>query len=273
MNTLHRILPIFFALALFAACKSSTQIIENEVGIIRGSVQPYENCQPLPNRSGATVSIQGTSLSTTSDTVGNWMISNVPAGIYNILITKPGFDTDLITQDQFSGAGTQFQEGQQIHLETLLPDSVLITSIQVTKMDSIRYRGDSVVNIRDSLGRLTGDSINYYLYDTIGYEYPLTVTFTMQGPDSAIYFTRTLADMTHDTTLSLYYYNPYFYNGATIARNNSITLSTTMFTLLDDKGGFEGYPHPGDTIVISTIPTPSCQGRKVIVLSKSFVLP
>jgi hypothetical protein len=257
------VLSCILALALLGACKSSTTVVQNDVGIIQGKVAISVNCNALSNDSGATVQIEGTGFSTTTNSLGDWTMNNVPAGIYNIIITKPGFDTDLIAQDQFSGAGTQFLENGAISATSPLPDSVLISSIQITKNDSII---------------ITKDSAGNNVYDTIGYEYSLNITFIMNGPDSAIAFAPALIDTTPDSSsLNDGFMN--FPQGVTsISRNQSIVRTGTIYSRLWEypKGVYQpGSPRPGDTIVVTTTPSPSitCEGRKVINVSKSFVLP
>ena len=252
------ILSSILALALLGACKSATTIVENDVGIIQGKVALSVNCNAFSNDSGATVQIEGTVFSATTNSLGDWTINNVPAGIYNILITKPAFDTDLIPEDQFSGAGTQFNENGSISSFSPLLDSVLITSIQITKSDSIRYR-DSVVN-KDSVG---------VIYDTISPEYFLTTSFTMQGADSAIFFYGTLTDVTRPTS---YFQTPdNEIVTTTISRNGAIVGKVHWFTALG-VNNISPAPQPGDSIVVTTMPYSSCRGPAP-TLSKGFVLP
>ncbi len=257
------ILSSILALTLLGACKSPTTIVENDIGIMQGKVALFANCNSVSDASGVTVSIEGTAFSATTNTQGDWTINNVPAGIYNILITKPGFDTDLIAQDQFSGAGTQFLENGGIRSESPLLDSVLISSIQITKKDSIQH-WDSVI----SLGNGTYDTIPYH-FDTVGYEYFLNITFTMQGPDSSISFEARLTDVTHTTYE--YVTNEGYLQTQPISRSGSFVSHAGWITATGSNG--QGYPQPGDSMVVKTIPLSSCEGRKVDTLSKGFVLP
>ena len=270
------ILSSILALTLLGACKSPTTIVvNNDVGTIQGKVVVNVNCSPLSNASGTTVHIEGTAFSATTDSLGDWTLNNVPAGIYNIMITKPGFDTDLITQDQFSGAGTQFFENGSISSALPLLDSVLITSIQITKKDSVEYR-DSVVNLKDSLGHWTGDSTIYYIYDTVGYEYSLSITFTMNGPDSAISFVPTLKDVTPDSSNLNQDYMNFSQAATTILRNQNLVRSGIIYSWLwaYPQGVYQpGSPRPGDNIVVTTTPSSTCSGRHVTTVSKGFVLP
>lgn len=60
-------------------------------GAVTGLVQNAVTRQPL---SGATVVVDGTGLSTLSDSLGRYRISGIPAGAYTITVTFVGFDTE-----------------------------------------------------------------------------------------------------------------------------------------------------------------------------------
>jgi hypothetical protein len=242
---------IVFAIAIIGGCKSSTTVVDVNTGTLQGKVALSVDCNLLPNASGATVHIEGTGFSETTDSLGDWTMNNVPAGIYNILITKPGFDTDLISQDQFSGAGTQFLENGAISSFSPLLDSVLITSIQITKKDSILWNDTTK------------------MFDTVSYEYFLTASFTMQGPDSAIFFYGTLTDVTHPTS---YFQTPdNEIVTPTLSRNASIVGEVHWFTALGLNSIYPA-PQPGDSIGVTTMPYSSCRGPAP-QLSKGLVLP
>jgi hypothetical protein len=243
---IKRMLPVFLALALLGACKSSTTVVENDVGIIQGKVALSDVlCNPIANASGATVQIQGTGFSATTASNGQWQINDVPAGIYNIIITKPGFDTDLIPEYQFSGAGTQFLEYGAI-ADVTVKDSVPILSILVAPQDSIYKWLDSTVE----------------MYDTSGVGYGLKVLYTMYGQDSAISFGTSIADITHPS------FSPGNVYSTTIARNQTLSLGDTIMYPYWQHN----YPPPGDSMVITTTPS-SCEGSHGIAVSRGFVLP
>jgi len=106
---------IIFAIAIIGGCKSSTTVVDSYTGTFEGKLALLAvNANPLPQQGGATIQIQGTPFSATTDTSGAWHIDNVPAGIYNIIEMKAGFDTTIISQYQFSGAGTSFLEHDAI---------------------------------------------------------------------------------------------------------------------------------------------------------------
>jgi hypothetical protein len=79
-------------------------------------------------QSGATVSLSGTSYSTTTDSNGNYVIAHVPTGTYTIMFTKQDFDTAMILGDRFSGIDTSVLLTQDLQL---IPyDSVICDSAQ-----------------------------------------------------------------------------------------------------------------------------------------------
>jgi len=152
----HSILSIFVAVALLGSCKSSTSTGESTAvtGTFKGNVALVDaRGDTLSNYTGATVNIEGTSFHATSNATGDWEIDNVPAGVYNIILTKPGFDTLVIPQYEFKGVGTSF---------------ILSSGIQALPMDSLVFTVSSL--IEDS----TSD----------GYLILLTASGGVSGPDS-----------------------------------------------------------------------------------------
>src|ERR1035437_11139545 len=87
-------------------CKNSTVVTTDELCSFRGKLTLVgANGNPLSWQSGATIQVEGTAFSTTSDSAGEWGLDHVPAGIYNLMLWKPGFDTLIIPEYQFSGSG------------------------------------------------------------------------------------------------------------------------------------------------------------------------
>jgi hypothetical protein len=79
-------------------------------GAIAGKVRQYDQhgIEYTTGLNTTTVSLEGTTMSSVTDVTGNYTISNVPPGVYNLAITKPG--AGLIKQEQvtFPGNGTLF---------------------------------------------------------------------------------------------------------------------------------------------------------------------
>ncbi len=256
---IQRILPVFLALALFGACKSSTTVVENEGGIIRGSVSLYNiNGDSLSDHGGATISLQGTSYQGTSQNNGDFQLNNVPAGIYNVIVTKSGYDTELTSSYQFGGAGTQFLENQFIQAIPL--DSVPILSIVARKMDTLYHNGD------------TG---TYYI---------LTLEFNVSAPDSLIlkYFSCEVINPRIDTVSPLPPYPYQFQNDfvPNIPSQRPFTLSATggLYPSPDPYGIDSYLWHPGDTVYVETkaiaqvINSTGWAGTTSPIISKKFII-
>jgi hypothetical protein len=62
----------------------------------------------LADNSDVTATLDGTTRSATSDADGFLSFNDLPAGIYNITLTKPGFSTFKIFGAQFVGGGTAY---------------------------------------------------------------------------------------------------------------------------------------------------------------------
>jgi hypothetical protein len=76
-------------------------------GNIQGYVRLYnEHGIPVSNRSGVSVSLEGTAYNSTSDSTGKWVLINVPAGIYTAVLRKVGYFDARMEGFQFVGGGT-----------------------------------------------------------------------------------------------------------------------------------------------------------------------
>jgi hypothetical protein len=87
----RRVLPLAFFLASLATAAPSTLFAQTETGRITGTVtDPSGSVVP-----GATITLTstttGTVRTTTSDSVGRYVIANVPAGTYTIKFELSGF--------------------------------------------------------------------------------------------------------------------------------------------------------------------------------------
>ena len=88
---------------------------------------------------GTSVWLQGTNYRTVTDTNANWSLNNVAAGIYTILFTRPGFDTNGFVNHPFSGAGVDFIP--QYYLYRLPTDSIVLDyfSVRDTSVGGASY--------------------------------------------------------------------------------------------------------------------------------------
>jgi Carboxypeptidase regulatory-like domain len=66
-----------------------------------------ENGQQPADRSGVSVTVDGSSLTATTDTAGMWAIPNLMTGIYSLTYTKTGYGMAKSQQVQFLGGGNR----------------------------------------------------------------------------------------------------------------------------------------------------------------------
>jgi hypothetical protein len=218
-------LAIVAFLLLLTACKDEDSICTTcpIPGTIKGTLMLVDSTGiAFDDYSGATVELEGTSYQTTSNSLGEWEIQNVPIGIYTIRFSKQGFGYQRHIGFQFVGNGSitldyPFMIGIAPSYNVTL-DSLVVTQtntyIGVTSEYSIPdysktwivvMSKDSVINPLDSSNFIyiyTGErpmptsslresrfqSGNTYYAQAFGlggyYEYP--TGFTIQSP-SAFY--------------------------------------------------------------------------------------
>ena len=81
------------------------------------------------NSSGVTVSLDGTSISTQTDSSGYWKLTNVAGGNYDVTITKPGFGLTRIYGVYIGGPGTAFIP--RIALGEIPPNAPQLVSAEI----------------------------------------------------------------------------------------------------------------------------------------------
>jgi hypothetical protein len=93
---------------LLAACKGEQGPAGPLLaGSMRGFVSLYdEEGGRIANSKGVTVSLEGTSRSTMTDSSGEWQIDDVMTGTYAIVYEKDGFFEERTEELQFLGGGT-----------------------------------------------------------------------------------------------------------------------------------------------------------------------
>ncbi|MDP4198759.1 MAG: hypothetical protein Q8922_02195 [Bacteroidota bacterium] len=196
-------------------CKSSVAVNTDELGTLRGKVVALGvNCDSISDRSGVTVLIEGTNFSASTDVTGQWVIEHVPAGVYNVIVTKPSFDTDLTAEYQIIGAGTQFLEHAMIQAIPL--DSIPIVSLSAVKRT----------------------------YDSVGGKFYITVTLTMMGRDSIVSGMTHLQNLKDSLIINGIVQRPVF----SILRNGTYTYVDSSESFWEGMG-----PHSGDTVRITSI--------------------
>ncbi len=114
-------------------CKTNTIFYPlpygNFIGRMTGRVVPLDVQEDsLTNLySGTFVNISGTKFQTTTDANGAWKLDSVPAGIYTIQFSRPGFNTGSIVDYKFSGSGVAFMDDAV--LIQLPTDSIVLDSL------------------------------------------------------------------------------------------------------------------------------------------------
>ncbi|MEP7233681.1 MAG: carboxypeptidase-like regulatory domain-containing protein [Ignavibacteriota bacterium] len=107
---------VLVLIAVVSGCTSTNSSNPNSTtslnGSITGTVSLGRELGSSPNTfsssAGVTVSLDGTSLSATTDSSGFWKLDNVPSGNYDVTITKSGFGLTRNYGVAISGPGTTY---------------------------------------------------------------------------------------------------------------------------------------------------------------------
>jgi hypothetical protein len=141
LSAMKNLLAVLFALSVitsFAGCRDDEDPASTlgSTGKISGTVALFESedLSRLSDASGATVSVEGTTLSTITGSSGQWEIPDLPAGIYNIIISKPGFDTSRLLKHRALGVGHYFFDS--VGIFTLPEGKVVVTELSISLRDS-----------------------------------------------------------------------------------------------------------------------------------------
>lgn len=126
-NTLKSLL--LFALLIFAGT-----VFSQTTGILSGVVVDKKSNEALP---GVNVTISGTVLGAATDGSGRFIVNNIPAGKYDLLVTMIGYH-------RFQYSGALIQPGQTTEMRIELEETVIETSEIVITASKRRQ------NIQDS---------------------------------------------------------------------------------------------------------------------------
>jgi hypothetical protein len=178
---------LLFMLALLSACKATTDpIVTAGSGSISGNVKAYGTTAAEPvNPFGIQITLQATQFQATSDTLGNFHIDNIPAGVYNIIFWKPGFDSMIYPVHHLIGAGTDVindayliqESNDSIVFKNIIP----VFTVSITKFVHII---DTLIKIdpgggRDTIVRSYDTTI--IIYDTVRTPTTLVVNGSLIG--------------------------------------------------------------------------------------------
>lgn len=124
------VVKTFFFMLFIAACASCSNTTDppaptSSGETLKGTVTAYASASPsqIP-ATGISVSIVGTAFQSITDTGGHFEIDNIPAGIYTIVFSKPGFDSMVYPTHHILGVGTDFIDDAYLVQES--NDSVAI---------------------------------------------------------------------------------------------------------------------------------------------------
>ncbi len=157
---------MIFALYL-TGCKCDDCGVQLNPGTLQGYIVLNDtNGYRYSDRSGVQVSIDSTSYSTITDSLGWWQIANVQPGTYDISVTKSGFGYSKVKEFQFVGDGEVTLP--YIHLANPPTFPLQIYSVEITtskinvdvKALSIDYsaKGALLVVSTDSITSPTNNS-------------------------------------------------------------------------------------------------------------------
>src|SRR5699024_4030060 len=97
-----------FAVSM-AGCEQNTS--PRQPGNIIGNVEHIDQwLRPIPDKSGITVSLEGTSYSDSTNREGRYELNNVDPGIYTLQFSKKEFGTNKIPFFDFVGGGDIYVE-------------------------------------------------------------------------------------------------------------------------------------------------------------------
>ena len=118
MKTNTFVFLLFLLIAAWSCKKSTTTntVVVNSntsPGYISGVVLQYDQfgVQATQNLNGVTVSVEGQTYTTVTDTAGRYTLSGVQPGTYNVLFGKAGYGLWQQQQVSFAGNGTYFING------------------------------------------------------------------------------------------------------------------------------------------------------------------
>jgi hypothetical protein len=150
MNKIILSLALLFGISFLNSCKDDDTAVSSRLtGDLTGNViLVNSDMNTVQDRSGATVSAEGTTFSAMTDTAGYWTIKGLPAGTYSVSFTKPGYDIYKNTSFQFVGGGLLWFELGSVTLYQ--PPSYTIT------LDTIKPRSISRDSVADSISGIYG---------------------------------------------------------------------------------------------------------------------
>jgi hypothetical protein len=180
---------LLFALvmSLLSSCSDPTTPPTATPGgeTLTGTVAAFNTTSPTTlSPKGIQVVLQGTSFQGIADTAGHFTIPNIPAGVYNIIFSKPGYDSMIYPVHHFIGVGTDIINDAYLIQEST--DSLSIAGVSYVFTVSV----SKIVHVIDTIFRdssgvidtvvLAHDSLSI-TYDTVQNANALIVKATLIG--------------------------------------------------------------------------------------------
>ncbi len=214
---------------MVAGCKG-TPTSPLSTGSITGQIVLVDsNCMELPSSAGIAIELIGTGIKTTTDSLGFWTLTNVPAGYYNIKCSKSGFSSYEWTNVEFVGSGILPIYQTHGHFPEILVPRTLTT----LKEDSVML------------------SINYSPYRSYPNDSQITATVSFSVPDTNT--SRAGASLTYVSktpTIDPMNINTYFAVGTSIALSDG----TASIAFLKKDNNISS----GDTLYFGIAYEPPC---------------
>lgn len=168
-------------------CSSPTDAPTSPAGtsILSGTVEAFASTTADHlDPSGIEVELQGTSFQAFADHEGHFRIAKIPAGVYTILFSKPGFDSMIYPVHHLVGAGNDIINDAFLIRES--DDSILLRPLSAVFTVSIKKTIRIIDTIiTDSAGIsdttiLSHDSVSI-TYDTVQNASALVVSGMLKG--------------------------------------------------------------------------------------------
>jgi hypothetical protein len=109
-------------LAILCSLLIVKQVLAQDKGAIKGKIIEQDTKRPI---AGATITIRGNSFSTSTDSLGLFKLTDIPAGSYSLDITNIGFQPKTLNDVPVTIGKTYYLESE------LLPDAIQLSSVSV----------------------------------------------------------------------------------------------------------------------------------------------
>jgi hypothetical protein len=133
MNKIPIILFLFFSLILLSCNNATNTNVTKQYGIISGYVKLIDNNQrdnEIKNFDSVNVKIQELSLSTFTDSIGNWKFNDVETGNYTLIFTKNNYGTlKLYSQKVDANKNNNIGKTEILQLPKFFIDSISLKLI------------------------------------------------------------------------------------------------------------------------------------------------